>query len=43
MAETLRKLYPNENRTDAAVTVEVEGEVPADEPVSRRRSQRHQE
>ncbi len=43
MAETLRKLYPNENRTDATVTLEVEGEAPAEEPVSRRRSQRHQE
>jgi len=43
MAETLRKLYPNENRSDAAVTVEVEGEAAAEEPVTRRRSQRHQE
>ena len=43
MAETLRKLYPNENRSDAAVTVEVEGENAAEESVRGRRSQRHQE
>lgn len=48
MAETLRKLYPDENKpADAAVTVEVEGEEPAadaaeaaDETGRRRRSQR---
>jgi len=49
MAETLRKLYPNENKTDAAVTVEVEGEEPkpaertSEDSAFRRRSQRHME
>lgn len=45
MAETLSKLYPNENKTDAAVTVEVEGEQPqpVEDAAYRRRSQRHQE
>ena len=49
MAETLRKLYPNENKTDAAVTLEVEGEEPKptertfEDSAFRRRSQRHME
>ena len=43
MAETLSKLYPTENKTDAAVTVEVEGETTTEELTPRRRSQRHQE
>lgn len=51
MAETLRKLYPEESKPEAAVTVEVEGEEPApEEPQEtleqmkpRRRSQRRQE
>lgn len=54
MAETLRKLYPEENKAEPTVTVEVEGEeedIPAEDTAEdtapeekpRRRSQRRQE